>query len=350
VQRIFEGISSRYEDAANGVGWDEGEYVGANTWDTYDLLREVLDLGDDVSENLFTDIIDALPQRTWSEIDPYGPRGHEVLRWSWETFQETVKHSRRYFFSEPLTGHDLRDEEVLPSELLKKVANGCAEYGLFHVLEPGQRFYRCRPRQNQKTRFTLPRDLGPPPPRVASQSRMSPAGISMFYGARSRATAKAETLGAYDDRYAIAEFRTTRRITVLDLTVPPSVSLFDIDRAHLYDWALFMRGFIADFRKPVLRDGSEHIDYVPTQVVTEYFRSVVRHEGCPIDGVLYTSTKRRGKTCAVLFADHNSVAPEPDPSPVPTDKGHLLSLRSVSNRVRTIALQARGARRRYRDR
>ncbi len=74
----------RYDDAANGVGWDDGEYVGADTWDTYDLISEVLELSDEASSDLFTDTVDALPERTWSYNDPYGPRGHEILRWSWK--------------------------------------------------------------------------------------------------------------------------------------------------------------------------------------------------------------------------------------------------------------------------
>lgn len=336
AQRIFEALSLRYDDAANGVGWDEGAYVGATIWDTYDLLEEVLEFGPDASHDLFTDLIKALPQWEWSLTDPYGPRGHEVLRWSWDDFVNTVKHARRFFFNARLTASNRHDEKVSPAELLKEVAKGCEQAGLLRVLAPGQRFFRCRARPDRKTRFTLPRDIGPPPSRVASQSRMSPAGIPMFYGARTRATALAETLGSDDERYAIAEFRTTRAIRVLDLTVLPDISLFDIDRSDLFDWAIFMRSFAHDFRRPVSRNGSEHIDYVPTQVVTEYFRAIVRHKGCPLDGVLYFSARCDQESCVVLFAEQEDVSPDLDSSSEPIDKGFLLTARSISNRRRTV--------------
>ena len=158
----------------------------------------------------------------------------------------------------------------------------------------------------------------------------------MFYGARTSITAVAETLEPRDERYAIAEFRTTRPITVLDLTILPYVSLFDVGRTQLYDWAVFMRKFAADFRTPVARDGSEHIEYVPTQVVTEYIRSAVRHNGRPLDGILYTSARRARETCVVLFAEQEDVAPEPDPGTTPADRGYLLALRHVSNCRRTL--------------
>jgi len=53
-------------------------------------------------------------------------------------------------------------------------------------------------------------------------------------------------------------------------------------------------------------DGYEHIEYVPTQVVTEYFRYVVPEIAIyKIDGIVYPSAKEGGKNCCVLFFDND---------------------------------------------
>jgi len=63
------------------------------------------------------------------------------------------------------------------------------------------------------------------------------------------------------------------------------------------------------------RDGAEHIDYVPTQVVCEYLRLAFRDsDGCPLDGMIYSSRQRGGGTNVVVFVDENG-ARDPDGSP-----------------------------------
>jgi len=69
-----------------------------------------------------------------------------------------------------------------------------------------------------------------------------------------------------------------------------------------------MRDFLEDFRKPIARNGGEHIEYVPTQVVTEYVRTVAKCGGKAIDGILYASARKEGETAVVLFADTHAVA------------------------------------------
>lgn len=330
VEHIFACLVVRYEDATNGVGWDHGFDEGVKTWDTEELIDETVAFTDQAGEDLKRDIVAALPMWTWSHIDPYGPRKQDVMRWSWDDFTRTVKHVRRYFFQQHLEPREWREEKVSPVELLKSVVANCRSYGLMKTLPPGQRFYRCRPEKAGES-WTLPEDLGPPPPEKASQSRMSPAGIPMFYGARDEKTAKAETL-TNEPGYAMAEFRTTRAIHVLDLTTIPFVSIFDPKLGRLNDWCQFMRSFIADFQLPVAHDGAQHIEYVPTQIVTEYIRSARGKKKRPIDGVLYSSVKIAGTECVVLFADKSDVAPLPHTSKNPSGT-HLLKLRHVVSRL-----------------
>ena len=64
-------------------------------------------------------------------------------------------------------------------------------------------------------------------------------------------------------------------------------SLLDPKLQKLRPYYRFMRDFITDFTKPIERSDRAHAEYVPTQVVTEYFRHVYRtEEGAQIDGII----------------------------------------------------------------
>jgi len=136
---------------------------------------------------------------------------------------------------------------------------------------------------------------------------MSPAGIPMFYGALEEATALAETASRRDS-FAVATFEAKRELILLDLrNVPPVPGLFALPSPEKRAWAKFMRDFLEDFRRPIARKGGEHIEYVPTQAVTEYFRTVAEYEGKTIDGILYASARKEGAAAVVLFADNHAV-------------------------------------------
>ena len=172
----------------------------------------------------------------------------------------------------------------------------------------GAHYIRCRSKDGTAEAYA-PRQMGPPPAHCATQSnRMSPAGVPMFYGALEEATALAETASSRD-RFAVATFETRRDLILLDLRkVPAMPSIFAAPSSERRAWAKFMRDFLEDFRKPIARNGGEHVEYVPTQVVTEYFRTVAKCDGRSIDGILYASARREGATAVVLFADTHAVA------------------------------------------
>lgn len=324
VRFIFDGLCTRYDDAANGVGW-EGEYVGAATYDSQDLVDEHVWFSEKANPGLSGDIAGALPDRTWSETDPYRMREHEVYSYGWRGFVERVKHERRYFFG----GTPAIDEEdISPDELLDLIARRCSKERMIRKLPQGIKFYRCREEKPDET-FVKPRELGPAPRRVAAQNRMSPAGIPMFYGAEEQKTARAEVLKTPTVRHAMGLFALSRTVNVLDLTSSPTISIFDVKRAHLYDWALFMHQFLHDFRQRIENEDRVHIDYVPTQIVTEYFRMYMKNrKGKPIDGILYRSATKTGGKCIVLFADENDVDPTMR-SEIEPDNGFVLQMLSV---------------------
>ncbi|WP_315264419.1 RES family NAD+ phosphorylase, partial [Tannerella forsythia] len=58
--------------------------------------------------------------------------------------------------------------------------------------------------------------------------------------------------------------------------------------------------------KDIKHDNKIHIEYVPTQIMTEYFRYVFTEiSDIKIDGILYPSSQNGGN-CYVLFFDNKT--------------------------------------------
>ena len=169
--------------------------------------------------------------------------------------------------------------------------------------------------------------LQPPPPEKAAANRMSPAGIPMFYASDDLQTAIAEIAGHSWQPYAlVGAFHSTRRLRLLDLTRRPAFpSYFDEARHAELGLAQFVKLFVYAITRPVIPDGRQHIEYTPTQVLTEYLRWMPEN---PIDGIALPSAQT-GKKTYVLFFDSKSFADaDRDPSVRPASFPRRSSSRS----------------------
>jgi hypothetical protein len=77
----------------------------------------------------------------------------------------------------------------------------------------------------------------------------------------------------------------------------------------------FLHHISRDISRSIARDDRVHIEYVPTQVVTEYIRTAVTFERRAIDGIRYRSSCRSKQTALVLFADRDNVVFEESEPP-----------------------------------
>jgi len=157
--------------------------------------------------------------------------------------------------------------------------------------------------------------LGPPPTDAAKQNRMSPAGIVMMYVSEDAGTALAEIVDR-EGIYAVGEFVIERDAIILDLAeLPETPSIFyEVPDSMEYDprqHLIFLREVEEELSRPITRDDRVHVEYVPTQVVTEFLRTAATSHKGPIDGIRYRSARRSGGKSLVLFADQTSlVTPE----------------------------------------
>lgn len=321
VSIITRSLQQEWARADEGLPFDKekGDFLLAPTYLTEEVLDAIgLELPNDGDGRLRRDLVRALPDQTWSVIDPLIAAPHEAITNSWRSFCHVIKHERRFYFRDYMPrdlADDLEQQEAAYSipELLDEVAGYVARTGLYLTVPAGTRYIRAMERKDSAAAPFGPRRMGPPPVELAKQpNRMSPAGIPMFYGAEAASTALRESTRE-PGRFALGTFELLKDRQLLDLRRTPQVpSLFDEAHAQDRAFARFMREFIGDFRRPI--DEAAEVEYVPTQVVTEYFRAVV-HGDRAIDGVLYASTRDADRTAVVLFADTFDVE-EPGSGPV----------------------------------
>jgi hypothetical protein len=311
---IMEGVNTEWDDPVNCVGW-EGGWVGAEVYDSYDMIHDDMWELDIQEETLKADLLEAFSHRQWCEIDPYGLRLHEELYYDWERFCKQIKHQVRFvFFRIPKSrfrSYSLEDRKN-PFKILYDLGEITKDLGLIKMIPVGTEVFRCRTHKKTEKLRTV-QELGPPLPEEAKYSnRMSPAGIPMFYGSQDGKTAIAETLTRNEKsktHVTIAKFRTLKAFKVLDLTKLPEVpSLFDDSKRHLRPPIMFLHSFLRDFSKPIKKDGREHYEYAPTQVVTEYFRHVFRDVlRDAIKGVVYPSSATSSKSYVLFFQQKNCI-------------------------------------------
>lgn len=316
---IVDGLERHFASPLEELFWDgaDGGWQG-QVRDSYEVLWDEVPLAPD-SGSLFDDLLDPIREREWCDRDYGLPRPNEVLTWGWQRFSDTVKHRVRYLFQvvdEPIDGTYDSGLEIRSHEMLAELGHVVEDAGLIRSVPRGATLFRARI-HSAAIELSVARDLGIAPAAKAATSRMSPAGIPLFYGAVEQATAVVEIRGPHDGAgqvASVAAFRTTRELRLVDLVSLPAVpSIFDCRHQSQRPGLLFARHFAEDVSHEIERDGREHVEYVPTQVATEYFRRVFRTvDGHSVDGILYRSARQPGGTCCVLFLTGEHIADEED--------------------------------------
>lgn len=306
---IVDGIRSEWGDPNDeGVSWEsrEGGWQGAEVLDSYDLI-ERLNIMDEVGCELFNDIFHSISDNAWCQRDPYGLPVSKEWIYDWKYFTDLVKYKTRYVFFRLSSKSDNIEWEPRPDnahEILDQIGSIVNQIGLVRTIETNTEFVRVRMHNNDEALTTVEK-LGPPPKKLALQSnRMSPAGIPMFYGSFVEETALRETYDSNKSHVTIATFRNLKPLKVLDLSsLPVFPSLFDEEKRDQRQAIMFLREFVEDMTKPIDRDGREHIEYVPTQIITEYFRHIFKdNDKEQIRGIIYpSSVGDGGKSCVLFF-------------------------------------------------
>lgn len=310
MKLITFGIGLIYEDAANWMSYDskEGGYLG-NTYGNYELIQELLEID---NYELQEDITNGIADLAWSTRNDYYSTEKDLLDENWKLFKEVVKYKNRYLFAQS-SKFKTDEDSRRPFDVFNNLSAAILPLNLLTTLSVKTKLFRVR-QHNLEEKVEKLIDIASTPQEYAVYSnRMSPAGISMFYCSFDDETAKLETIERNSDKthISIGTFSGKRELNIVDFSRLFNVSVFDKEKQKYFYVSQFLKSFIKDLSKDIKKDGKEHIEYVPTQVVTEFFRYVYSEENkISIDGIVYPSSKNVDKNACVLFFDSNACMEE----------------------------------------
>ena len=322
LEIIIDGIKSEYDDPKNCMFWEnrEGGWQGAKAYDSFDILDIYGAELDIENDKLLEDIRESMIDEEWCKKNPYGPRDYEMYMSDWNKFCEIVKHKIRYTF---LIKHLNREESYETSnkalvvkknidttineisQILFYIEDNIKEIEIVKEIKEGSIFYRGRTHSSSEG-YKNAVNLGTSPVEATIYSnRMSPAGIPMFYGGLNTSTVFEEMKKDDKPYITIGKFIGLIPFHIIDFTeLPPIPTVFNPETRYLRQPIMFFEEFTKDLSKPVTKDSGEHIEYVPTQVITEYFRYLFNYYDKNIDGIFYKSACKDDGICCVLFLEN----------------------------------------------
>ncbi len=305
MTRIGDGFRAEYTDPANVLFYDsrEGGYQG-DVYDTDDLIWK-LDgpIGDD---GFVEDVVNAFGATAWTDREPMIVPRDQSLMFSWNKFAELVKYESRYLFLKRAGDEYPGPHDVGPGEMLDAIGELVNQGGLIRELAAGNNIYRARPGSPGEFPENA-QELGTAPRRNAFSNRMSPAGIALFYGALDAETAARESWtgpAPGNEQVTVGRFTNSEPLVVIDLAGLPDVPTLFEEANHMRATLKFLHAFSTRISEPVRtapRSENEVIEYVPSQIVSEYFRAAYEGEGAPLAGILYRSAAHEGGICCALF-------------------------------------------------
>ena len=279
-----------------------GPYMVAKGADYFESNEDALECFDLVpdSDELYEDLSRYLHLEYKIRRDPNFPLMSEELAYSWRQFCNLVKRKQRYtFFHSPLFDEPINERSPNGlSDILSEL--GYLIHHVERVIPKGTFIYRGRP-TNKEGSVTCFKDITSPPAMFAKVNRLSPAGISMFYGSFEPVT-PIEEIRNYSDAPFIylGEFETLKDLHIVDLCDLPEI---DFWMPHGWQEFSFLSHFHDEISKPISHDDNPEIEYIPSQIFTEYVRCLCKTtDANPYDGIVYRSSLT-GEKNVVLFYD-----------------------------------------------
>lgn len=306
---VMEAVHFLYESPENAeVQWDQedGCWIGATVMDSDQVVIDTCfeTFTADVEYDVLDILADSITPAEWTENRHASSL--DAAQWAWEQFVSDVRTESRFVFWPDSTFQGVsspgqRSASFLRS-LLPYVDND--ELSLLAYVPLGTAFYRGRLSNDPFDKTASAKMLGPAPAEKAAANRMSPEGVPMFYGSAAPETAIREIGVHGTGAYArVGLFRNQRELTLLDLTALPVIpSVFDKDERETHGVVRFFRDFAKNVTAPISPDGRPHVDYVPTQIVTEFFRWVPSKK---IDGIKLQSAQDGADTYVLFFGQEH---------------------------------------------
>jgi len=266
------------------------------------VLQDWFDLRD---ECYYSDLDNSIPAKFLHDkenhsvvfIEDDGSLDLNIYEKHWEKFITHINHNYRFFnvdaynFLEEIFSI-LSDNSLIKKDYLKQLNIGDAVYRARKVND-----YK----QAKEFEKNLISELGAPPPNLATDQRMTPAGISGLYCALERNTCLSEIRANTGDYVLSVQLTATKKIDLLDLTTLTNTQNPEIDllqkgmREELHK-VNFIKNIIKKLSKP--KGDANYLHYMSTQFIFEYFR---KKYGSQVAGIVYPSVQTGGDGTNIIF-------------------------------------------------
>ncbi|MDX8046635.1 RES family NAD+ phosphorylase [Gracilibacillus sp. S3-1-1] len=163
----------------------------------------------------------------------------------------------------------------------------------------GSKFYRAR--ISNKNEFSS-KDMYAPPPEKATAGRVNPLGINYLYLATNQITSIHEIRAGAYDYLTIGEFELIEDIRIVDFTLIEKISPFypTIDAQLLAINKKHLQKISNEMAKPV-RKSDGPLDYLPTQYIADFIKSIEDNDNQAYHGIKYKSTLyKKGENIALF--------------------------------------------------
>lgn len=206
----------------------------------------------------------------------------------WSDFVEAIKYKNRFHAN------------LVDTDLLKSYCLAIAK----DIPVGKQRFYRGRIAHNE-TGYT-PSEMGPPPSDIVGDGRANSAGISRLYLTDNRVTTFHEIRAAEYDYISVGTFKALVPLHVVDLKRIAQISPFSgsVDCTVLAINSEHLRRINEEMSK-TMRRGDSPLDYLPTQYIADFVKSITNDDGDPVfDGIEYQSAMHsRGSNLTIFYPE-----------------------------------------------
>lgn len=201
---------------------------------------------------------------------------------TWDSFCDEIKNQNRYH------------PRTMNLEILEKYCSFIRK-----TYRAGTKFYRARISDGEG----YPIDqMSAPPKGKSADGRANAKGITCMYVANDIETTLYEVRAGAFDYVCVGEFQLKKDIVVVDLKILNEISPF-IEDLNCLDHAIntqHLERLNMEMGKPLRRSDST-LDYVPTQYIVDFIKSIM-HDGKPeYAGIEYNSTLNPGGYNLALF-------------------------------------------------
>ncbi|ECR7600952.1 RES family NAD+ phosphorylase [Salmonella enterica] len=223
----------------------------------------------------------------------------------WNEVANDLKHARRFTHIEAS-----RFYESLIGSCVYRMENGEIFNSTLTTIGEGHTFFRARLVKDEFHRSSITsvpeKELSAPPNYFATNSRMSPPGISFMYTAGDHETAIAELRPYVNDVIAVGIFTNTRELNFFDFTLLDDMRYIDANilenpkKDQYFQNRYILRELHELISKPFRATDTS---YIETQMFAETIRNY--RKGI-FDGIIFGSSQRDGGLNYVIFGESSN--------------------------------------------